>query len=650
MKTQMRGLLAAVLSVIAVNLYCGPTLQAADAPKVPGQLHCSWIANSFDGKDKWVQNALTGLAVSPDGVVVAYSAWDEAGRCVGLYKDGDVNTKLLQQYNGKGGHSAWGWGTAGVAAVDGSFIYLANASGELLRFKWTPGNINSASYVDLASISDHKGKESDQEKSARAATCISARNGKLYIVQNNGDIQVRQQKDLSKESTLNIPGATQAVADAEGNLWVLAKGEVGLYSAAGKALAKTIDGLGHPVALAFGNKEPYLIICDDGPRQQVLFYDVSGVPKLVKAFGAAGGIGSGTPGEAKPTKFFCLKGAGTDSQGNIYVGMGYTETIIRKFKPDGTLVWDLQSMVFGDNLDFRKSTDGNELYSKDALYTADYSKTPGQQFTLKAITRDRVKDPKDPRTYGTSIIRERDGHKLLYEIGMYSGGFGVYYFDAAPSEIAHYALNIGLKGETWAWEVDDDCTVWCGNGPNGTILKYPLQGFDAKGAPQYSVTAPEKIPYPEPFVSIQRLRYLASTDTMYISGDTATKKVAAWGLTGAVLARYENWSKGGRKAKWVIELPVDAGKLQPKAFDAAGDYVFAVSVGAYAGSQGFIHVYRAADGTKSGAIYPDPKILSPNGWVDIPFGIRVMQRKNGEYLILTEDDYRAKNVVYRWKP
>ena len=97
----------------------------------------SWIGNSFGGADnKWVQNYVDEIEVGSDGTVYTASEWDEAGRCSGIYKDGDVNSELLKQYDGKGGHKAWGWGTAGQSvAIDTTYIYLVNTEGELLRFR-----------------------------------------------------------------------------------------------------------------------------------------------------------------------------------------------------------------------------------------------------------------------------------------------------------------------------------------------------------------------------------------------------------------------------------------------------------------------------------------------------------------------------------
>jgi hypothetical protein len=104
-------------------------------PELPCQT--SWIGNSFGGADnKWVQDQVDEIEVTPAGTVVTASAWDEAERCTGLYKNGNVNPNLLKQYDGKGETKAWGWGTASSAlALGEQFIYLVNTAGELLRFR-----------------------------------------------------------------------------------------------------------------------------------------------------------------------------------------------------------------------------------------------------------------------------------------------------------------------------------------------------------------------------------------------------------------------------------------------------------------------------------------------------------------------------------
>jgi hypothetical protein len=119
---------------------------AAQAP-APLKVVNSWVGNSFEGagpngEGRWMQNMIDEIEVTPDGTVITASVWDEAGRCTALYRDGQPNTKLLQQ---KGNHKAWGWGTAGTAvAATGHWIFLVNTEGELMRFRWSPSDTNSA--------------------------------------------------------------------------------------------------------------------------------------------------------------------------------------------------------------------------------------------------------------------------------------------------------------------------------------------------------------------------------------------------------------------------------------------------------------------------------------------------------------------------
>jgi hypothetical protein len=115
----------------------------------------SWVGNSFGGDGGqngfgyWVQNGADEIEVTPDVIVFAGISWDEAGRCAGLYKDGRVDRVLLKEHDGAGQGTAWGWGTANSAvAASGEFLYVANAGKRLLRFRWRPGELDSARFVD----------------------------------------------------------------------------------------------------------------------------------------------------------------------------------------------------------------------------------------------------------------------------------------------------------------------------------------------------------------------------------------------------------------------------------------------------------------------------------------------------------------------
>jgi hypothetical protein len=634
--------------ILAALLVAAREVSAAEVPqKVPGTLALTWIGNTFEGagpngEGRWVQNFIDEIEVTPDGTVVTAAAWDEAGRCTGLYKDGHVNRKLLQQYNGKGGHKAWGWGTGGSAvAADGDRLYLLNTEGELLRFAWTPGDLESARYVDQAV--------------AGKAVGLSARGGKVVVVRDTGEVQVRAAATLELEKAFAVPGAQDVAVDGAGTLWVLAGKEIRHHSAAGETLPGTIADVEKPVSVAIDAQKGLLVICDDGAAQQVHVYDISGAPRRVSSFGEKGGLRAGTPGEAKPLKLFALRGAGTDAQGNIYVAMSKGESVIRKFTPAGALVWEVQSHPFTDCYDVAAISDGLEIYGADEIIEMDYGKSLGKEWRLKAITRDAVKYPDDPRVNkrercATAMIRKVQGRRLLYTIGMHSLGFDVFAFEDPPSQVARFAGEVSMKDGGWAWDVDANGDIWQGEAPGKKIRRYKLKGFDAKGLPQYDTAAFEETPWPPPFDRVQRVRYLAEQDVMFVSGYAPGKPEKAWGLIGSVMARFDGWSKGNRSPKWTIDLPRDDEQLHPKAFDAAGDYVFAAMVKSTGGKPAMVHVFKAADGSRVGAMWPGPEVGGASGWVDIPYGVRAFKRSNGEYLVLVEEDWRAKNLLYRWKP
>ena len=78
----------------------------------------SWIGNSFGGGDKWVQIQISGMYVAADGTIYTNSEWDEAGREVGIYRNGDVVGKADDLHS---------WGRHGGVAVtaDNKYIYVA---------------------------------------------------------------------------------------------------------------------------------------------------------------------------------------------------------------------------------------------------------------------------------------------------------------------------------------------------------------------------------------------------------------------------------------------------------------------------------------------------------------------------------------------
>jgi hypothetical protein len=144
---------------------------------------------------------------------------------------------MLKQFDGAGGHSAWGWGTANHAvAIDATRIYLINTSGELLRFNRADHKyIDSTTVVTVTKVN---------EQWVGGAVGLTLANGLLYIVRDNGEISVRAAADLKLQRTFTVPGARDVVVAPDGTLWVLAGTGIRRYSATGQAMPQTISDAG----------------------------------------------------------------------------------------------------------------------------------------------------------------------------------------------------------------------------------------------------------------------------------------------------------------------------------------------------------------------------------------------------------------------
>jgi hypothetical protein len=634
----MRQFLVAVCGLAA--FVASPSC-AQDAPEpAPTQnlpVETSWVGNTFGSDGKWVQDYIDEIDVAPDGTVYTASVWDEAGRCSGIYKDGDVNTVLVKQFDGKGGHKAWGWGTAGEAvAVDGTYHYLVNTEGELLRFRR-----DDQKFVDATPV----GK----------AVGMTVAGGNIYIVRDNGDILTRRASDLSQVGTFNVPTARDVAIDRKSTLWVLTSTQILRFNAQGVALPEKITDAGKPTAISVDNKGR-LVVCDNGPRLQVLFYDISGKPRLAGTFGDRGGIAGGNVGVVTPTKLFHLAGAGTDAAGNVYValsGGAWDGAIIRKFTPQGSLVWEVNGLHFLDTLVVDPASDGTIVYGGEERYEMDYSKPPGSQWTLRGYTFDPASPPDEPRrkegSYHVAWVRRVGGNLMLFKTPMHGNHLQVYTKRAGRGEFFYRTYEHKQQVDGWGVFADTNGGIWeCGD---KKISMTALQSFNAQGEPQYGATT--FFDAPAPFESLQRVQYLPDTDTMYLAGYTADKKEETWGIVGKVMARYDNWSKGNREAAWVTDVPHDfkpqtGPKVIMKAMAIEGDYVFLVGVE----TRARVYVYSAKSGQFVGHMNPGPAVgaLEDTGWVDMPNALSAFRRKSGEYLVFVEEDHRNKVILYRWNP
>jgi hypothetical protein len=413
---------------------------------------------------------------------------------------------------------------------------------------------------------------------------------------------------------------------------------------------------------------------------------VTGVAVLTRAFGEYGGIASGTPGEVTPTKFWGIRGIGMDSAGNIYVAMSEMGSCLRKFSPEGKLLWELRGDFFVDVACADPRTDALDVWGIQEHYRMDYAKPPGQESTLVGYSLDRHKYPNDPR--GLTHVKQNgehgltspqivylNGKRFLFVGGMFASNFiNIFRFDGEMAIPSGLILQWGNdlyrteqkwpphkpKGQAAIWRdvngdgdyqagefapntdrvkpgpfwVDQKGNIWMAYG----FFRYDFQGVDAKGNPIYSAEKITVLDKPKGVNKVARVCYLDASDTLIVADEGEDMRH----ISRVFICK--NYLAGNRET--VSFLP-GAGK-QAGCVTAVGDYVF---TGGWE-ERGRIWINRLSDGAEVGVFDPGPTVGggANTGWIDLLTGITAFQRKDGEYLVFVEEDYRAKVLLYRWKP
>jgi hypothetical protein len=660
----MGTLFKALYRGIFAVLYSAQALYAVEITPVkspPGTYHTSWLGNSFGGSGAtagegvdsrsngfgyWVQDSIGAMAVSPDGTVFIGTEWDEAGRVIGLYRNGVPGRVLVRAV--KGPARIWGLNTRNKAVcVDNNFFYVGTLNKALLRFSWIPGNVDSAKYIGEIALPE-------------TPVALSCSNGKI-LVGYPDKIELRDETNMQLGATYPAADLSTVLLAPDGSFWIIAAGKIRHLQANGNDTGLTVPGVGVPASLAWG-KNGELIVSDNGPAQQVLFFDVAGQPRLISSFGVKGGLYSGIPGAVAPQKLFGLRGAGMDSAGNLYVGMGFSgsptgNTFIRAFSPSGSRLWENYATAFVDTFGFEPGSDGTVVYGRTTRWQLDLDREqPGSEATLTAVTLDPLRYPDDPRIkYGYSVDPKLiDGTQLLYANGQYGNGFVI--FAGAPgTDILHQVASSPTAGS--AWYVTDDGSIWNGQSPVKQIALYPLNSV-TDGKPVYDWQHPRIWPWPADFQSVSRVVYQKATDTLYVFGYLKGQPTnGVPGTLGITARRYDGWLAGNPAVRWTnTALPASPGAFHGKTLPAkdvslAGDYLFLGMVRdavEFYGSK--VAIVSAATGQYVGTLKAGPEVDDIGGWEDLVGSIHAIKRANGEYLILVEDDFRAKNLLFRWTP
>lgn len=366
---------------------------------------------------------------------------------------------------------------------------------------------------------------------------------------------------------------------------------------------RSIKSLVDPTAIAFDN-QGRLMVADNGPDQNIKFFDVTAAPRLVATFGDSGGVFAGpVRGATGNKRFWGLRGVGMDSLGRLYVGNtgmpmqvgGGTD--IRCFSgtgPRDTLVWRVLGLAFVNTVDADPDSGGTSLQKNSTRFHMDWSKPPGQSWSFAAATTDPFKYPDDPRlvhSLESVWFRRIEGKRFLFLDDMVGSFLAVTRFEEG-SEIGVPTAFLPIwdayrdSGSSWArdrrpiwgaakdgdyrrwmWrddnadgqvqsgefheyelvfpytrgiDIDRDGDIWWGGG--SYITQFPVGGLDPNGVPRYPLDKIRRWKVPFKVQAEENNNYV-----MYLRylRDVDAMIVATGRRAGYIanLYRYDHWSR-----------------------------------------------------------------------------------------------------------
>jgi DNA-binding beta-propeller fold protein YncE len=668
----------------------------------------SWLGNSLAGSFHAVQQQVQSLAVEPkSGRIYLNAQGDEGDKFGGIYSpEGD---QISSSDNGKMLRRS-GYGIAVTPEV-------------VFRTCQDQGKKAGHNQAFFISKTDPYGRalpipKPDLLDNLRAipvkdhcrGLAASEKLHELYVSNTAGDEIRVYDFDLKLLRTFHAPRPGAIALTPEGDLWIVQRSSgrepaaVMRYALEGSPCPGRITGLDSPEGIAVG-ADGRVWVADSGPRSQILIFRPDGTPD--GTFGVNGGVLSGMdgtpPGQVTPLKLNRPVGVGLDAVGNIIVAAGKLDaeaepagihtTELRKFAPDGHLLWELYGLEAMNMAGPEPGTDGQSFYTPLHRYTMDYAKPPGQDIRYAAFTMDIYRYPEDPRVLEKmtgAIVRCIGGKKILFAVANTGQAVAAYRF-APDSEIAIPTLLWHLADSKtkfdpvtapdsaqWLWRdvnhdgcldaqefvvppwedkprdcfIDDAGGLWfTSKAKDSSFRYYPCKGLDAHGAPVYELDDGRVFQPPPVFTELGRLYYEPSSDTLYLGGYTKERphEGKEFKQFGTEVLTVHGWLRGERRPGLRFTVPyVSKGKGGHEAFSAqalwvAGDFIF---VGISASAE--VIVYDRVTGKRCKVFVPGPEVGGRGGLLDLTYSVNAFRRSNGEYVILVESNDQAKVLAYRW--
>jgi hypothetical protein len=659
------------------------------------QTEQSFFGNSYPGK-LWVQNDVEALVIGEDGLIYTNSGWDEAGREAGIYRDGRP-VGLLDGLHG--------WGRRGGAgiALAGDYVYAAMSQAGGYKYpdedypppgekwfgvaryrtdgkeaRWRGGRGYAGS---LALLSKEHPVTGLVRYGDRIAVAVSGENAVFLLDANTMETSARWEVDS--------PGALVVWGDT---LWCLPTngGPILEIGPDGQLTGRNISSVPEAKAIAAGKDRLY--VADGGRSQQILVFD-SDLQETGR-IGEEAGVFAEPSGKFGEARFHGISALGVDpTNGNLIIaetgGPSAYEVgnglFLSAYTPEGKRLWQVHSLEFLD----RGALDPAEeslILTKDTLYQLDRPLTEsGPAASPVATTLDSQRFPHDPRLHiqfcSADVVRV-NGHRLMALIGQRAEDFAVFRFEGDTAVPVAWLSRRGAHGSPpyppgarqrvpyrwqdangnglfdeeefsdlppgrgWAWHLGENGDIWSAS-DDGRILHFPLESWNEAGIPMWA-SKPVEHRLPAGLLSeVNRIEF--DGDALYVGGysEAHPKPKGDWGLIGSRLLCIKGFPEEP-KVVWDILLPYDGPEVPanrrklPKALDVEEGLVF---VGYVTGAE--IDVFDAADGRPLTTLRPGSAVDNISGWLDIPYAIRAHRRKSGDWLVIAEEVWRGKNMLYK---
>ncbi|MDD6209082.1 MAG: T9SS type A sorting domain-containing protein [Bacteroidales bacterium] len=207
--------------------------------------------------------------------------------------------------------------------------------------------------------------------------------------------------------------------------------------------------------------------------------------------------------------------------------------------------------------------------------------------------------------------------------------------------------------------VDADGGMWTAYRERG-IRCLECKGYNEYGVPLYSFSPRVYYSMPEDMTDVHLLRYVGGDeDIMYLAGFTKTNDNTTGSDQPSLvqnIVKYKNWKSAPVKL-WETSAEEHAYLKRGASFEVEGDYIFVGNAGQDGTpsdprfQNGTVWIYSAETGEYVTSLSPGPEVGYGCGWMDIwDSSLRARKISDDEYIIVVEDDWHSKSIIYRWYP